>query len=364
MRFDRGFISPYFANDNKSQKCSYENPAILLVEKKVSSLQSMMPLLEEVLKSNTPLVIVAEDVEADALAGLIVNRVRSSLKVVCVKAPGFGDNRKANLQDIAVLTGGTVISDELGKKLEDVTLDDLGSCKQIEITKDETTILDGAGSEAAIEERVEIIQQSIEATSSDYEKEKLQERLAKLDGGVAKITVGGASEVEVNEAKDRVTDALNATRAAVEEGIVPGGGSALLHASKKLAALKESLEISDQRVGVDIVEKACSAPMKAIASNAGHEGAVVVGAVIGEDDSNFGFDAATGEYKDMVAAGIIDPTKVVRTALVDAVSVAALMTTTQAAVVDLPEPETPAAPPTGAGMPGMGGMGGMGGGMF
>jgi len=362
MKFDRGFISPYFVTDQKKQLCKFDEPAILLVEKKISSMQSILPLLEEVVKANKSLIVIAEDVEADALATLVVNRLRSGLKIACVKAPGFGDNRKANLQDIAVLTGGTVVSEELGQKLENVTLDQLGSCKTIEITKDNTTILEGAGSEASINERVEIIQQSIEGTSSDYEKEKLQERLAKLSGGVAVIKVGGGSEVEVNEAKDRVTDALNATRAAVEEGIVPGGGAALLHASKKLPALKESLTVADQRLGVDIIARACEAPMRQIADNAGHEGAVVVGAVLQEDNPNFGFDAGKGEYKDMVAAGIIDPTKVVKAALVDAVSVAALMTTTEAAVVDLPEPE-PAAPPMGgAGMPGMGGMGG--GGMF
>ena len=364
MKFDRGYISPYFVTDQKEQKCSFDEPMVLLVEKKVSSLQSILPLLEEVVKLSKPLVIIAEDVEADALAALIVNRLRSGLKIACVKAPGFGDNRKANLQDIAVLTGGTVVSEELGKKLEQVTLDDLGSCKRIEISKDDTTILDGAGAESAIDERVDIIQQTIEHTKSDYEKEKLQERLAKLSGGVAVIKVGGGSEVEVNEAKDRVTDALNATRAAVQEGIVPGGGSALLHASKKLASLAESLDNADQRVGVDIVAKACRAPMNAIANNAGHEGAVVVGTVFGNADPNFGFDASNGDYKDMVAAGIIDPTKVVKSALIDAVSVAALMTTTEAAVVDLPEPAGAAGAGAGGPPGGMGGMGGMGGGMF
>ena len=364
MKFDRGYISPYFVTDQKAQKCSFDEPMVLLVEKKVSSLQSILPLLEEVVKLSKPLVIIAEDVEADALAALIVNRLRSGLKIACVKAPGFGDNRKANLQDIAVLTGGTVVSEELGKKLEQVTLDDLGSCKRIEISKDDTTILDGAGADAAIDERVDIIQQTIDNTKSDYEKEKLQERLAKLSGGVAVIKVGGGSEVEVNEAKDRVTDALNATRAAVQEGIVPGGGAALLHASKKLASLSETLENADQRVGVEIVAKACRAPMNAIASNAGHEGAVVVGTVMGSEDPNFGFDAANGDYKDMVAAGIIDPTKVVKSALIDAVSVAALMTTTEAAVVDLPEPAGAAGAGAGGPPGGMGGMGGMGGGMF
>ena len=362
MNFDRGYISPYFVTDPKTQKCTFDEPLVLLVEKKVSSLQSILPILEEVMKMTKPLVIVAEDVEADALGALIINRLRSGLKIACVKAPGFGDNRKANLQDIAVLTGGTVVSEELGKKLDQVTLDDLGSCKRIEISKDDTVILDGAGAESAIDERVEIIQQTIDSTNSEYEKEKLQERLAKLSGGVAVIKVGGGSEVEVNEAKDRVTDALNATRAAVQEGIVPGGGAALLHASKKLASLSESLENPDQRAGVEIVAKACQAPMNAIADNAGHVGPVVVGNVLENDDPNYGFDAATGEFKDMVEAGIIDPTKVVKSALIDAVSVAALMTTTEAAVVDLPEPAgaAPAAPPGG----GMGGMGGMGGGMF
>merc|ERR1719460_1786352 len=362
MKFDRGFISPYFVSDAKAQTFDVENPLVLLVEKKVSTIQSIVPLLEATVKSQRPLVIIAEDVESEALATLVVNKLRAGIKVCAVKAPGFGDNRKATLQDLAVLTGAQVVSEDVGLKLENVTEEMLGTAKKVTITKDDTIVLDGAGDKLAIEDRCELIRETVSRTTSEYEKEKLQERLAKLSGGVAVIKVGGGSEVEVNEAKDRVTDALNATRAAVQEGIVPGGGAALLHASKKLASLSESLENADQRAGVEIVAKACQAPMNAIADNAGHVGPVVVGNVLENDDPNYGFDAATGEFKDMVEAGIIDPTKVVKSALIDAVSVAALMTTTEAAVVDLPEPAgaAPAAPPGG----GMGGMGGMGGGMF
>ncbi|CAI5709862.1 unnamed protein product [Peronospora destructor] len=322
MKFDRGFISPYFVTDNKTQSCEMENPYILLVEKKISSLQSIIPMLETVVKQQRPLLIIAEDVESEALAALVINKIRGGVKVCAVKAPGFGDNRKASLQDMAVLTGATVISEDLGHRLETATPEMLGSAKKVTITKDDTLMLDGAGSAEAVEERGNLLRDSIEKTTSDYEKEKLQERLAKLSGGVAVIKVGGASEVEVGEKKDRVVDALNATRAAVAEGIVPGGGAALLWASRSLSSLYDSCANLDQKVGVEIIERACRAPATQIAKNAGHEGAVVVGKLLENDSAELGFNAQTGEYVNLVNAGIIDPTKVVRTGLVDASSVA------------------------------------------
>lgn len=359
MRFERGFISPYFITDAKTQTCILEDPHILLVEKKVSSLKQLVPILESVIKSQGSLLIIAEDVESEALATLVVNKLRAGIKVCAVKAPGFGDNRKATMQDLALLTGGTVISEETGMKLEEVTPEQLGRCKKIEIDKNNTIVLGGAGDTDGLKERCDLIKHSIETTKSDYEREKLQERLAKLSGGVAVIRVGGASEVEVGEKKDRVVDALNATRAAVEEGIVPGGGKALLYCSTKLEAVKETTAINmDQKIGVDIVMKALLAPLKTIASNAGHEGAVVVGELTKEDvPIERGFDAQNGIYTDMYAAGIIDPTKVTRTGIVDAASVAGLLTTSEAMIVDKPmEGGAPAMPPMG----GMGGMGGMG----
>merc|ERR1712087_354329 len=359
MKFERGYISPYFITDAKTQTCVLDDPHILLVEKKVSSLQQLVPILESVIKSQGSLMIIAEDVESEALATLVVNKLRAGIKVCAVKAPGFGDNRKATMQDLAILTGGTVISEEVGMKIEEVTPDQLGSCKRLKVTKNDTIVLDGAGEKTLIEERCEFIRSSIETTKSDYEREKLQERLAKLSGGVAVIRVGGASEVEVSEKKDRVVDALNATRAAVEEGIVPGGGKALLHCSTKLEALKESAAKNmDQKIGIDIVMKALRAPLTTIASNAGEEGAVIVGELIKEGTPvEQGFDAQNGVFTDMIAAGIIDPTKVTRTGIVDAASVAGLLTTSESMIVDKPmEGGAPAGPPMG----GMGGMPGMG----
>jgi len=358
MKFERGYISPYFITDAKTQTTVLEDPHILLVEKKVSSLQQLVPILESVIKSQGSLLIVAEDVESEALATLVVNKLRAGIKVCAVKAPGFGDNRKATMQDIALLTGGTVISEEMGMKLEEVTPDQLGRCKKIEVDKNNTVILGGVGDTEALKERCDLIKHSIETTKSDYEREKLQERLAKLAGGVAVIRVGGASEVEVGEKKDRVVDALNATRAAVEEGIVPGGGKALLHCSTKLEAVKENAKNMDQKIGVDIVMKALRAPLSTIASNAGEEGAVIVGELIKEGTPvEQGFDAQNGVYTDMIAAGIIDPTKVTRTGIVDAASVAGLLTTSESMIVDKPmEGGAAAAPPMG----GMGGMPGMG----
>jgi chaperonin GroEL len=356
MQFDRGYLSPYFITNADKMICELENPYILLHEKKLSGLQAMLPLLETVVQSSRPLLIIAEDVEGEALATLVVNKLRGGLKVAAVKAPGFGDRRKAMLEDMAILTGGQVVSEDLGIKLENVTLDMLGTAKKIMITKEETTIIDGAGKKKEIEARCGQIRAQAEETSSDYDKEKLQERLAKLAGGVAVIRVGGATEIEVKERKDRVEDAMNSTRAAVEEGVVAGGGLALLNATK---ALKKVVpDNDDQKVGVDIVRRALQTPVRQIAENAGAEGSVVVGKLLEAKGSNIGFDAQNGIYTDMFKAGIIDPTKVVRIALQDAASVAGLLITTEAMVGEKPEKKdaAPAAPDMG----GMGGMGGMG----
>ena len=355
MQFDRGYLSPYFVTNPDKMTADLEDCLILLHEKKLSSLQPMVPLLETVIQSGKPLLIIAEDVEGEALATLVVNKLRGGLKIAAVKAPGFGDRRKAMLQDIAVLTGGQVISEDLGMKLESVTMDMLGTAKKVSITKDETTVVDGNGAKAEIEARVAQIKQQIEETSSDYDREKLQERLAKLAGGVAVIRVGGATEVEVKERKDRVDDALNATRAAVQEGVVVGGGVALVQAVKGLGKVKG--ENSDQEAGIQIVRRALEAPLRQIAENAGVDGAVVAGKVRESDDAAFGFNAQTEEYGDMFKFGVIDPAKVVRTALEDAASVAGLLITTEAMVAD--QPEKPGA--AGGGMPDMGGMGGRGG---
>ncbi|GAQ86498.1 mitochondrial (or chloroplast) chaperonin-60 [Klebsormidium nitens] len=356
MKLDRGYISPYFITNTKTQKAELDNPLILIIEKKVSGMASIIPVLELALKSQRPLLVVAEDVDNEALATLIVNKMRAGVKVAAIKAPGFGENRKANLQDLAVLTGGQVVSEELGHRLENVGPDMLGSAKKITISKDDTIVLDGGGDKKAIEERTEQIRDGINQATSDYDKEKLQERLAKLSGGVAVIKVGGASEVEVGEKKDRVTDALNATKAAVEEGIVPGGGSALLYATKELAKVSEKAANFDQKIGYQIIQNALKVPTYTIAQNAGVEGAVVVGKLLEQDNPNLGYDAAKGEYVDMVKAGIIDPVKVVRTSLTDAASVASLMTTTECTIVEAPKEEAAGMPP---GMGGMGGMGGM-----
>jgi chaperonin GroEL len=349
MQFDRGYVSPYFITNAEKMIAEMDSPYILIFEKKLSGLQPMLPLLEAVVQSGRPLVIVAEDVEGEALATLVVNKLRGGLKVAAVKAPGFGDRRKAMLEDIAILTGGQVISEDLGIKLENVTLQMLGRAKTVRIEKENTTIVDGAGSKEEIQGRCEQIKAQIEETTSDYDREKLQERLAKLAGGVAVIRVGGSTEVEVKERKDRVDDALHATRAAVEEGIVPGGGVALLRASTKLGHLK-GLN-NDEQVGIEIVRRAIQAPLKQIAENAGKDGAVVAGETLRNDSPSFGYDAQKDEYKDLVAAGIIDPTKVVRTALQDAASVASLLITTEAMIAERPEKKA-AAP---AGGPGMGG---------
>ena len=356
MQFDRGYISPYFVTNAEKMFAELEDPYILLHEKKVSGLQSMLPLLESVVQSSRPLLILAEDVEGEALATLVVNKLRGGLKIAAVKAPGFGDRRKAMLEDIAILTGGQVVSEDLGIKLENVTLDMLGTAKKVTITKEETTIVNGAGKKADIQGRCNQIRAQIDETSSDYDREKLQERLAKLAGGVAVIRVGGATEVEVKEKRDRVEDAMNATRAAVEEGIVPGGGTALLRASKVLDGLKP--ENDDQRVGIDIVRKALQAPVRQIAENAGVEGSIVVGKLLDMKDANFGYNAATDKYEDLVKAGVIDPVKVVRTALQDAASVAGLLITTEAMVAEKPAEAGAGGMPA---MPDMGGMGGMGG---
>jgi chaperonin GroEL len=350
MQFDRGYLSPYFITNPDKMTVELDNPYILIHEKKLSNLQAMLPILEAVVQSGRPLLIIAEDIEGEALATLVVNKLRGGLKVAAVKAPGFGDRRKAMLQDIAILTKGEMISEDLGIKLENVTVGMLGQAKKVSIDKDNTTIVDGAGAADDIKARVAEIRTQIDNTSSDYDREKLQERLAKLAGGVAVIKVGGATEVEVKERKDRVDDALHATRAAVEEGIVPGGGTALLYATKALEGLKGANE--DQTRGIDIIRKAITAPIKQIAQNAGHDGAVVAGNLLREDDETQGFNAATDVYENLVKAGVIDPTKVVRTALQDAASVAGLLITTEAAIVERPD-DKPASPP----MPDMGGMG-------
>ena len=356
MQFDRGYLSPYFITNADKMVCELENPYILLHEKKLSGLQAMLPLLETVVQSSRPLLIIAEDVEGEALATLVVNKLRGGLKVAAVKAPGFGDRRKAMLEDMAILTGGQVVSEDLGIKLENVTLDMLGTAKKIVITKDETTVIDGAGKKKEIEARCGQIRAQVEETSSDYDKEKLQERLAKLAGGVAVIRVGGATEIEVKERKDRVEDAMNATRAAVEEGIVAGGGLALLNAGKALDKVKP--EDADQQVGVDIVRRALEVPVRQIAENAGVEGSVVVAKLLEAKSTSTGFDAQKCKYVDMFKAGIIDPTKVVRIALQDAASVAGLLITTEAMVAE--KPEKASAAPAAPDMGGMGGMGGMG----
>jgi len=360
MRFDRGYISPYFITDNKAQIVEFEKPLILLVDKKISSLQSIIPLLENVVRTQRPLLIIAEDVESEALATLVVNKLRGGIKVCAVKSPGFGDNRKATMQDIAVITGGTVISEELGHKLENVTEEHLGTCAKVKVSKDDTIILDGAGAKEVIDERCSLIRESIDNSTSDYEKEKLQERLAKIAGGVAVIKVGGGSDVEVGEKRDRIVDALNATRAAVEQGIVPGGGTALLWASRQLGPIKEKCVNMDQKIGVEIIERACKAPVKAISNNAGFEGSVIVGELLKNTSHENGFNAQTGEYVNMIQKGIMDPTKVVKTALVDAFSVSGLLMTTEAMIADSEEDHKgPGGMPPGM-MGGMGGMGGMG----
>jgi chaperonin GroEL len=348
MQFDRGYVSPYFITNTEKMITEMADPYILIHEKKLSGLQPMLPLLESVVQSGRPLVIIAEDVEGEALATLVVNKLRGGLKVAAVKAPGFGDRRKAMLEDIAILTGGTVISEDLGIKLENVKLADLGKAKKILIEKENTTIVEGAGKKADIQGRCSQIRAQIEETTSDYDKEKLQERLAKLAGGVAVIRVGGSTEVEVKERKDRVDDALHATRAAVEEGVLPGGGVPLARASLILAKLKADND--DQRFGIEIVRKAVQTPLRQIAENAGEDGAVIAGKTLDKDEYNYGFDAQSGEFKDLVKAGIIDPTKVVRTALQDAASVAGLLVTTEAMVAEKPEKKGPSMPQGGGGM--------------
>ncbi|MBR1605684.1 MAG: chaperonin GroEL [Alphaproteobacteria bacterium] len=352
MQFDRGYLSPYFVTNAEKMTCEFENPYILLYEQKLSNLQPLIPVLEAVVQSGRPLMIISEDVEGEALATLVVNRLRGGLKVCAVKAPGFGDRRKAMLQDIAILTGGQVVSEDLGMKLENVTLDMLGSAKRVEMTKDDTTIIDGIGDKEMISARTAQIRKEIEETTSDYDREKLQERLAKLSGGVAVIKVGGASEVEVKEKKDRIDDALHATRAAVKEGVVAGGGCALLYAGRVLDELKPANQ--DQKVGIDIIRKATQAPIRQIVENAGLDGAVVAGKLLESKDANYGFNAQSGEYTDMVKAGIIDPTEVVRTALQDAASVGGLLITTEAMVTELPKKECHCG--EGAGMPSPAGM--------
>ncbi len=355
MQFDRGYLSPYFVTDADKMTAEYEMPYVLLYEQKISNLQAILPVLEAVLQSGRALLIVAEDIDGEALATLVVNRIRSGLKVCAVKAPGFGDRRKAILQDLAVLTGGQVISEDLGMKLENTTVDMLGTAKRVIVSKDDTTIIDGNGDKELIDARKTQIKKEIEKTTSDYDREKLQERLGKLSGGVAVLRVGGSSEVEVKEKKDRIDDALNATRAAVKEGVVAGGGTALLYATKALANISPANQ--DQRVGVDIIRRSLQAPIRQIAENAGVDGAVVAGKLLEGTDYNYGYNAATGEYTDMIKAGIVDPTKVVRTALQDAASVASLLITTEAMVTELPEPKECSCGGHG-GMPG--GAGGMG----
>ncbi|GAB5487721.1 MAG: chaperonin GroEL [Parasphingorhabdus sp.] len=358
MQFDRGYLSPYFITNPDKMIADLENPYILIHEKKLTNLQPMLPILEAVVQAGRPLLIIAEDIEGEALATLVVNKLRGGLKIAAVKAPGFGDRRKAMLEDIAILTKGEMISEDLGIKLESVTLGMLGQAKNVTIDKDNTTIVDGGGKKSDIKARVEAIRGQIETTTSDYDKEKLQERLAKLAGGVAVIKVGGATEMEVKEKKDRVDDALHATRAAVEEGIVPGGGTALLYATAALKGLEGENE--DQTRGIDVVRKALQAPVRQIAENAGFDGAVVAGKLLDQKDKNFGFNAFSDKYEDLVKSGVIDPTKVVRAALQDASSVAGLLITTEAAVAELPDDNAGGGAPA---MPDMGGMGGMGGGM-
>ena len=355
MQFDRGYLSPYFITNPEKMTVELDNPYILINEAKLSNLQSLIPVLEAVVQTGRPLLIIAEDIEGEALATLVVNKLRGGLKIAAVKAPGFGDRRKAILEDIAVLTNGQVVSADLGMKLEDVNISHLGTAKSVTITKEDTTIVDGAGDKAAILARVHQIRQQIEETSSDYDREKLQERLGKLSGGVAVIKVGGASELEVKEKKDRVDDALHATRAAVKEGIVPGGGTALLYATKALDALTPKND--DQRVGIDIIRKALQAPIRQIAQNAAVDGSVIVGKLLEKYEVTIGYDAQNGEYTDMFQSGIIDPTKVVRTALEGASSIGGLLITTEAMVAEKPEEKCGC--DHGAGMPGMGGMGGM-----
>jgi chaperonin GroEL len=352
MQFDRGYVSPYFVTNPEKMQIEMEDPCILIYEKKLSMLQELIPLLEAVVQAGKPFLIIAEDVEGEALATLVVNKLRGSLKVAAVKAPGFGDRRKAMLEDIAILTGGTMVSADLGIKLENVTINMLGRAKRAMIDKESTTIVGGAGRKSDIQARISQIKAQIEETTSDYDREKLQERLAKLAGGVAVIRVGGATEVEVRERKDRVDDALHATRAAVEEGILPGGGVALLRASETLNRVRAHND--DQKTGIDIVRKALSWPARQIVLNAGEDGSVVVGKILEKDDYSYGFDAQSGEYVNMMSKGIIDPTKVVRAALQDAASVAGLLITTEAMVAELPKKESPAMP--GGGMGGMGGM--------
>jgi len=351
MQFDRGYISPYFVTNAEKMVCELEDPYILIHEKKLSNLQPLLPLLEAVVQSGKPLLIIAEEVEGEALATLVVNKLRGGLKVAAVKAPGFGDRRKAMLEDIAILTAGQMISEDLGIKLENVTLDMLGKSKRARIEKENTTIIDGAGKKQDIQGRIGQIKAQIEETTSDYDREKLQERLAKLAGGVAIIRVGGSTEVEVKERKDRVDDAMHATRAAVEEGIVAGGGVALLYASKVLAKLRAAND--DQKVGIDIVRRALQTPVRQIAENAGVDGSIVIGKLQDKSDANYGYDAQTGDYVDMLKAGIIDPTKVVRLALQDAASVAGLLVTTEAMVAEKPEPKSAPTMPHGGGMGGM-----------
>ena len=355
MQFDRGYLSPYFITDADKMQAELENPYILLNEGKLSNLQALVPILEAVVQSSRPLLIVAEDVEGEALATLVVNKLRGGLKIAAVKAPGFGDRRKAMLEDMAILTGGQVISEDLGIKLENVEIGMLGQAKKVTITKDDTTVVDGAGKKKDIEARCSQIRKQVEATDSDYDKEKLQERLAKLAGGVAVLRVGGATEVEVKERKDRVDDDLHATRAAVEEGIIAGGGTALLYSTKALAKLEG--ENDDQNVGIEIVRRALQAPIRQIAENAGEEGSVIVGKLLEQKDTNYGFDAQAGKFTDLVKAGIIDPVKVVRTALQDAASVSSLLITTEAIITEAPQEDKGGA----AGGDPMGGMGGMGG---
>jgi chaperonin GroEL len=353
MQFDRGYLSPYFITNPEKMSVELTDPYVLIHEKKLSNLQALLPILESVVQAGRPLLIIAEDIEGEALATLVVNKLRGGLKVAAVKAPGFGDRRKAMLEDISILTAGEMISEDLGIKLENVTVAMLGSAKRVTIDKDNTVIVDGAGTHETIKARTEAIRQQIENTTSDYDKEKLQERLAKLAGGVAVIKVGGSSEVEVKERKDRVDDALHATRAAVEEGTVPGGGTALLYASKALDGLKGAND--DQTRGIDIIRRSLSAPLRQIAENAGHDGAVVAGRLVDGNDQHLGFNAQTEIYEDLVAAGVIDPTKVVRAALQDAASIAGLVITTEAAIAELPE-DKPAIPMGSGGMGGMGGM--------